>query len=292
MESRMTIQKKATLISSSVAGLLALLKLIVGMVSGSVAVLASAIDSLLDLGASLFNYFAIHNAEKPADETFNYGRGKLESLASVSEGVIITLSGLYILYESITKIINGSTPTHLDISLAVMAFSFVVTTALVLFLNRVAKKTNNIVIKSDALHYKTDVYSNGAVLLSLAVIGLTDFGMIDAIMGLMIGVYIIYSASELIKEGVLMLMDVTLDEETVHKITAAIREESLVTGYHHLKTRRAGKQIFVDVHLVFTPDISLMKAHHASDDVEDRIRLIDTEAEWVINIHLDPVDDS
>lgn len=288
----MTAQKKATLISSSTAGLLAVSKLIVGMLSGSVAVLASAIDSLLDLGASLFNYFALHNAEKPADETFNYGRGKMEAIAATTEGGIITISGLFIFYESISKLISNEGVTSIDSSLGIMIFSLIVTLLLVFYLNKIAKDTNNMVIKADALHYKTDLYTNGAVLLSLVIIYFFDFHMIDALMGAGIALYIIYSAYGIIKEGILMLMDRALEEEVVENIKSIIESEKLVSSYHYLRTRKAGKHNFVDVHLVFNREISLVAAHGACDNVEDRIRALDVHAEWVMHIHLDPIDDS
>ncbi len=288
----MTLQKKATIVSSSVAVTLVIIKLIVGLISGSVAVLASAIDSGLDLAVSLFNLFAVSNAEKPADEKFNYGRGKIEAIAAVLEGVIITLSGFYIFYEAIGKLIHEEPVTHLDISIAVMVISLVVTGALVIFLNHVAKVTQNMVIKSDALHYKTDLLSNGAILVSLVVIYFTDFFMIDAILGILIAIYIVYSAFELIQEGVLVLMDVSLDDEIVRKIKEVIESEPGVNDYHWLKTRKAGNDYFVDVHLVFTPEMSLLEAHRIGDNVEARIKEIDPKADWLINIHLDPYDDS
>lgn len=288
----MTAQKRATVISSSVAAFLALVKLLVGVVGGSVAVLASAIDSLLDLAASLFNYYAIHNAEKPADEVFNYGRGKSEAIASVTEGVIITLSGLYIFYESIGKLFSGETIQHLDQSIYVMLISLVVTGTLVVYLNRVAKMTDSLVIKSDALHYKTDVYTNAGILVSLAVIQFTGLGIIDGIIGGAIAVYIIYSAYGLIKEGLLMLMDRALEDEVVEQIIEIINDQPLVSDFHFLKTRKSGRQNFVDVHLVFNPNISLVSAHSVSDVVEHRISHLDENAEWIFNIHLDPVDDS
>ncbi|WP_457593661.1 cation diffusion facilitator family transporter [Hydrogenimonas sp.] len=288
----MTMQKKATIVSSSVAVTLVVIKLIVGLISGSVAVLASAIDSGLDLAVSLFNLFAVSNAEKPADERFNYGRGKIEAIAAVLEGSIITLSGFYIFYEAIQKLLHEEPVTHLDISIGVMVISLVVTGALVVFLNHVAKVTQSMVIKSDALHYKTDLLSNGAILVSLVVIYFTDFFMIDAILGILIAIYIVYSAFELIQEGVLVLMDVSLDEETVQKIKEVIESEPGVNDYHWLKTRKAGNDYFVDVHLVFTPDMSLLEAHRIGDNVEARIKQIDPKADWLINIHLDPYDDS
>ena len=288
----MSPQKKATVISSSAAALLTLLKLAIGIASGSVAVLASAVDSVLDFFVSVFNYFAIKNSEKPADETFNYGRGKIEALASVIEGTIITISGLFLLYQAFEKAMSGEVSSYLGISLIVMIISLIITIALVMYLNKVAKQTNSMVIKADALHYKTDVYTNGAVLFSLVLINLTGYEIIDVLVGGGISLYIIYSAYELIKDGVLVLLDKAVDEEIVKDIRSFIEEEKKVNTHHMLKTREAGHQTFVDVHLVFDCLITLMEAHRASDSIEEKIRAIDKSRDWIINIHLDPYDDS
>ncbi|PHO11152.1 cation-efflux pump [Malaciobacter canalis] len=288
----MTLQKKATLISSSVAALLTLIKLIIGIASGSVAVLASAVDSVLDMFVSIFNYFAISNAEKPADKTFNYGRGKIEALASVIEGTIITLSGIFLLYQAIKKAYTNEISQYLNISLTVMIISLIITISLVLYLNFVAKKTNNMVIKADALHYKTDVYTNVAVLVSLVLVNLTGYEIVDAIVGGCIALFIIYSAFELIKDGVLILLDRAVDDEIVKGIENIIRTTQKVNTYHLLKTREAGSQTFVEVHLVFDCLITLMDAHRASDKIEEQIKKLDEKRDWLINIHMDPYDDS
>ncbi len=288
----MTLEKKATIVSSSVATVLIIIKLAIGILSGSVSVLASAIDSVLDLIVSAFNLFAITKSEKPADDEFNYGRGKIEALAAVIEGTVITMSGLFILYEAIHKAIKNEPTKLLDTSILVMSISIVLTIGLVLFLNFVAKKTNNLVIRSDALHYKTDIYSNGAILLALVLIHFTGIQIIDSIFGGAIAIYIIYSAYEIIKEGVLMLLDVALDKEIVEKIKDIIISTNGVTDYHFLKTRRSGKTNFVDVHVVMTPDISLLEAHRISDGIEDKIRKLDQSSNWSITVHLDPYDDS
>lgn len=288
----MTLQKKATLVSSSVAGFLTLIKFGIGVASGSVAVLASAVDSILDMFVSLFNYFAISKSEKPADETFNYGRGKIEALASVIEGSVIALSGLFLLFQAIKKAIYGDESSHLELALYVMCASFVITLCLVLYLNYVAKKTGSMVIKADALHYKTDIYSNGAVLLSVGIVYMTGIEFADILVGGGIAIFIIYSAYELVKEGVLVLLDRSLEHEIVEKIESAIRDEATVNDFHYLKTRQAGQDIFVEVHLVFDCLISLMDAHRASDRIEDSIRAIEPTKNWVINMHLDPYDDS
>lgn len=287
----MTPQKKATLVSSSVAALLTLIKLVVGIASGSVAVLASAIDSVLDMFVSVFNYFAIANSEKPADKTFNYGRGKIEALASVIEGTIITVSGLFLLYQAIKKAINGEVSQYLGISLTVMIISLIITVALVLYLNKVARDTGSMVIKADALHYKTDVYTNAAVLVSLVLVNFTGIELIDVIVGGGISLFIIYSAYELIQEGVLVLLDRAVDEEVTEKIVTIIEAEERVNTHHLLKTREAGSQTFVEVHLVFDCIITLMEAHRVTDRIEDKIKMLNPDRDWVINIHMDPYDD-
>jgi cation diffusion facilitator family transporter len=287
----MTPQKKATVVSSSVAALLTLIKLVVGIASGSVAVLASAIDSVLDMFVSVFNYFAISNSEKPADKNFNYGRGKIEALASVIEGTIITVSGLFLLYQAIKKALNGEVSTYLGISLTVMIISLVITISLVLYLNKVARATNSMVIKADALHYKTDVYTNIAVLVSLVLVNFTGYELIDVIVGGGISIFIIYSAYELIQDGILVLLDRAVEEEIVEGIIDAIKSEKQINTYHLLKTRDAGNQTFVEVHLVFDCIITLMEAHRVTDNVEEKIKELDKSKEWIINIHMDPYDD-
>lgn len=287
----MTPQKKATVVSSSVAALLTLIKLAIGIASGSVAVLASAIDSVLDMFVSIFNYFAISNSEKPADKIFNYGRGKIEALASVIEGTIITISGLFLLYQAVKKAINNEASQYLEISIYVMIISLIITILLVLYLSYIAKKTNSMVIKADALHYKTDVFSNGAVLISLLLVTFTGYELIDVIVGGGIALYIIYSAYSLIHEGILVLLDRAVDEELVAKIEEIIKQNDKVNTYHLLKTREAANQTFVEVHLVFNCLITLMEAHKASDSIENRIKKLDEKRDWIINIHMDPYDD-
>ncbi|MBD3830190.1 MAG: cation transporter [Arcobacter sp.] len=287
----MTSQKKATVVSSSVAAVLTLIKLVIGFASGSVAVLASAVDSVLDMFVSIFNYFAISKSEKPADKTFNYGRGKIEALASVIEGTIITISGLFLLYQAVKKAILGEVSQYLDISIYVMIISLIITISLVTYLNIIAKKTNSMVIKADALHYKTDVFSNLAVLISLLLVTFTGYEIIDVFVGGGIAIYIIYSAYELIHEGVLVLLDRAVDENLVEKIEEIIKANDKVNTYHLLKTREASNQTFVEVHLVFDCLITLMDAHRASDSIENKIKKLDEKREWIINIHMDPYDD-
>ncbi|MCX6073334.1 MAG: cation diffusion facilitator family transporter [Campylobacterales bacterium] len=288
----MRIEKKATLISTSVALVLVAFKLTVGILSGSVAVLASAVDSLLDMVVSSFNYFALHNSEKEPDEKFNFGRRKLEPLAAVIEGTIISLSALFILYEAISKMVQNTPIEHLDFSISVMVGSMIITAGLVLFLSIVAKKTGNMVISADALHYKTDLFSNGAVLISLIIISFTQYTLIDPILGVGIAVYMIYSAYPIICEGILMLLDAALEPENIEKITTILDKETDITSYHDLLTRRSGSDIYISVHAVFSVSTSLFDAHLVGDKIELGLRNSFPNNTVHPLIHLDPYDDS
>jgi len=284
-------ERKATAVATSTAVLLSIIKLVIGVISGSVAVLASAIDSILDTAISIFNFFAIKKAEEQPNDKFAYGKGKLQAIAGVIEGTIITISGLYIIYEAIVKIVNHKTTGLMGVSIFVMVISIIVTFILVKYLERVAKETDNIVIKSDALHYKTDLYSNGAVLVALFLVSITKLDFIDAIFGLAIGVYIIYSAYEIIQEGILILLDRSLDSNMVAKIGEIISNTSKVKGYHWLKTRTDGVHNFVEFHLVLDPKMTIEEAHKIAEDIICKITALEPSKGWVINPHFDPHDD-
>ena len=288
----MRLEKKATVVSTSVAALLVLIKMTVGILSGSIAILASAIDSLLDLTVSLFNYFALHTAEKNPDEQFHFGRSKIEPLAAVIEGTVISFSALFILYEALSKIVHPKDMGYMSESIFVMVISIIITAFLVLFLNYVAKKTDNMVIRADALHYKTDLFSNGAILLALGLIHYTGEQLIDPILGVLIAFYMIYSAIPIIKEGILMLLDAALSSEDLGKIEAILDNEPNIKTYHYLQTREAGSHIFISVHAVFNVSISLYDAHTISDKIEAKLRACFEDKKVHTLIHMDPYDDS
>ncbi len=288
---KMSPQKRATLVSSSVATILVVVKLVIGVASGSVAVMASAIDSLLDTLVSIFNFFAIKKSEEHPDEVYQYGKGKIQAIAAVIEGTVISISGLYIIYVAIEKLNSGSVTTLLTPSILAMLFSIIVTFVLVKYLLRVAKETDNLVIKADALHYQTDLWSNAAVLIALGLVYMTGIDAIDALFGLGIGVYIIYSAYEIIQEGVEILLDRALEGEMVATIGEIISQHPEVTSYHWLRTRTDGSTNYVEFHMVLRPNMLLLEAHRIADEVEDKIFLLDAKKKWIITPHFDPYDD-
>ena len=288
----MSPEKRATIVASSVAIILTIVKFSIGVASGSIAVLASAIDSLLDTLISVFNFFAIKKSEEKADENFHYGKGKVQAIAAVIEGTIITISGIYIIYVAIEKGIHGTATTLLAPAIWVMILSIVITFALVQYLLRVAKQTDNLVIKSDALHYQTDLWSNGVILLALGIVQYTGWEIVDAIFGFGIGIYIIYSAYEIIKEGILILLDRALEQDVVKSIEEIIASHKEVNGFHWLKTRTDGTTNFIEFHLVLQPNLYLIEAHRISDEIEDEIMALEPNKPWIITPHYDPFDDS
>ncbi len=295
MLSNLSLPKVATLTATFTAILLATIKLIFWIISGSVGLISSALDSLMDFFVSVFNTIAVHLAEKSPSDIFNYGLGKVEALAAFIEWVVISLSWLFVIYQWIKKAITNEPIFHIEIWIWIMIFSFVVTLLLVIFLSWIAKKTNNLVVKSDTLHYKTDLLTNWAILISLVIVFFTNFYWVDAILGIIIWIYIIKEASELIKEGVLMLLDVSLPEEIVTKIKNIFDKyikEGKIVGYHCLKTRNAWKFYQVDVHIQFYPYISLTQAHEIWEKIVNEIKQIDPSHRWFIVPHFDPENDA
>lgn len=287
----MKIQQKATIIATTTAFFLAILKLSVGIFSGSIAILASAIDSLLDMGISIFNFVAVKNSWKDPDDQFNYGRGKIEALAAFLEGIIIAMAGIFIAYESVSRIIYQKPVGEIGIGIVVMIISVIVTGWLVGYLESVAKKTKSIVIASDALHYKTDLLSNLAILVGLILVAWFGWNYIDAIIGIGIAIYIAFSAFDIVKKWFLLLLDVSLDEMHVVNILDILDNHNELSDYHNFRSRESGGVKFVEAHLVFHENISLLDAHRVSHEIEDEIRKLDKDSEWSILFHLDPYDD-
>ncbi len=289
------LEKNAPLVATGVALSLAIIKLIVGIISGSVALLSSAVDSLLDTGVSIFNYFAIKFSKDPADREHNYGHGKMEGIAATFEWIIITLSGLYIIYESVIKIITPEPIKYINWTLVVMLISILATGWLVYFLNSVYKKTKNLVIKWDALHYKMDFFTNIAVIITLAILFFfPTLGWIDWVVWWFIWIYIIIEAYKLIMQWTDLLLDKILTEnEDIRKIIQMYVDSWEIQSFHCLKTRAWGSHDkFVEFHFVMPPETTILKAHDTGDKIEDSIELLDTKSRWHIVWHIDPYDDS
>ena len=288
----MSIIKNAILVVSFCALMLSCLKLIFGVISGSVVILASAIDSLFDVLFSLLNFFAIKKIESPSNRNFNYGFGKLEGFASLFEGILIFVSGIYIIYQSIIKFINKEGVNDIDQGLFIMIVSIIVTAVLVLYLKITSKKQNNLILQAEILNYKTDLLSNLVIIISLAIVKFSGFEEFDSIVGGLLGIYICFNAFKIVKNGFFMLLDRAIDDGLFRSILDILDKNDKIAGYHELKSRISGNTIFLSCHLVFDTKTSLFDAHAISNDIEKNIENLSDEYKWDILIHLDPYDDS
>lgn len=282
---------KATIIASLIALFLAFVKFIVGLLSGSVALLSLAIDSLLDSFVSILNTLALKKAKQNSNEKYNFGYEKLEGLVSLIEAFIISGVGLFILFQSLKKLFTKEEVSFVMPALLTILFCIFVSLLLVFYLNKILKKENSLILKADILHYKVDLLTNSATFLALLLIYFSEFYVIDAIFGILISLYTIFGAYKIAKDGFEMLLDKALDKEIVDEIKNLILANDEVKTLHLLKSRSTAKTNYLSVHLVFSPTISLLKAHDISHDLEAKIRQKFDDKKWEILMHLDPYDD-
>jgi ferrous-iron efflux pump FieF len=275
----------ATYASISVAMLLIAGKLVAWGLSDSISLLATLIDSVLDALASLINLIAVRHALTPADREHRFGHGKAEALAGLSQSMFIAGSAGFLLLEAGRRIIDPVSVQHAGISIAVMVFSIVATLLLVLFQNYVIRKTQSTAIRADALHYKSDLVINASVILALwlSMRGLPQF---DAPIGMLIAVYILYSAWEIIRVSYDQLMDRELPDQERENIKQVVLQHPRANGLHDLRTRSSGTVIFIQLHLELDDNLSLLEAHNISDEVEEAL-LTEYPGSEVI-IHIDP----
>ncbi len=292
-EAARVIARKATLITTVTAFGLIAIKLTVGLMTGSITVLASAVDSCLDFLVSAFNAVAVRQAGRPSDEAFNYGRGKLEGLAASFEGAFILVSAVYIAWQSIQRLTHPQTllPADLNIAAAVIVLSISVTGTLVFYLKRASKIARSLILEADAMHYRTDLLTGAGVLGSLIAIRLTGWQILDPLVALALSIYIAAASLPLMRKGLGQLLDRSLDPILVERIRSVAESHAMVNGMHEIRSRLAGDTYFLDFHLVLSESMTLGQAHRISDEIENRIRALE-QVRWSINIHLDPVDDS
>lgn len=272
------------------AFLLAVLKLIIAMFTSSMALLASALDSIMDVTASTINYYSIRQALKPPDRQHPFGHGKLESLASLLQGQIMIASAIYVIYASFQKFKTGGEVNHLAVGIGVMIFSVVFSIVIYQRLKYVAKKTNSLALYADSLHYGSDALSNLGVMASLVIIHFTGWVYIDFIFSIFVSLYIIYAAGMLMKSAIDILMDRTLPDDKIDKIHNIILSFEQVESYHLLKTRRAGNRLFVEFHVVAPSLKTFVEAHALSRKIGDTVAsFFNSDVE--VNIHMDPADD-
>ena len=280
------LRRLATYASVAVAALLISVKFAAWLETGSVALLSSLVDSLLDAAASMVNLIAVRHAMSPADREHRFGHGKAEPLAVLGQSAFITGSAMLLFAEAVRRLIWPLPVDNPPAGIIVAIFSIVVTIGLVLYQRHVVRHTGSIAISADELHYRSDVVLNLGVIAALVLSSALDFPILDPLFGAAIGAWIVYSAVRLARLSLFQLMDHELPDDEREKIREIAQSHPDVVAAHDLRTRVAGPTSFIQIHVEMNGSMSLLRAHEISDEVEAKLRAAYPNAEVII--HQDP----
>lgn len=279
----------ASFASVITAGFLIVAKLAAWSVTGSVSLLASLVDSVMDSIASVINLFAIRYSLQPADEDHRFGHGKAEPLAGLAQAAFIAGSAVFLVFHAIDRLRFTHALEKVGIGVAVMVLAIVLTLVLLGIQRYVIRKTGSTAIRADSLHYLTDLLTNMSVLLALYLSSL-GWTWADPLFAIAVAIYIFYSAFQIGHEAFQQLMDRELPEEILQRIKETAMSHPEVTGTHEMRTRQAGQTRFVQLHLELDENLPLKTAHAIADEVEAEILTFLPGAE--VLIHQDPVNDA
>lgn len=284
---RETLLPLATYASVATAILLVGLKTWAWLASGSVSLLASLVDSLTDSLASIVNLFAVRLALRPADDNHPFGHGKAESLSALAQSAFIGGSAVFLLLNAVERLLHPQPLQQTTLGIAVMLVSLLLTLALVLFQRWVLRRAQSQAVSADSLHYVTDFASNIVVLVAL-VLAAWGWQRADAVLALLLGGWIFWSAAKIAIEAVNTLMDKALPPADVARIEAAALAVPGVLGIHDLRTRLSGARHFIQMHIDLDARLNIVEAHDIAVAVAAQIRALFEEAEVIV--HQDPVE--
>jgi cation diffusion facilitator family transporter len=276
----------ATRASLAVASILILAKALAWWLSGSVSLLAGLTDSALDGVASFLNLLAVHYALRPADDDHRYGHGKAEAMAGMAQALFIGVSAVLIGVQAVDRLQHPQPLGDTATGIAVMLLSLGLTAALLMLQARVIRITGSTAVRADSLHYRSDLLLNGSILVAL-VLARVGWPQLDAVFGLGIAVYILWSALQIARESTAILMDQELPGDISEQMLALACSVPGVRGAHDLRTRVSGSHWFVQVHLELPGDLPLTQAHALCDQAAAAIHDKFPRAE--VLVHADPV---
>ncbi|HEV3469836.1 MAG TPA: cation diffusion facilitator family transporter [Pyrinomonadaceae bacterium] len=287
-EAEARLKRAAARLSIAAAASLIVIKTATGWLTGSISVWASLLDSAMDVFASTINYFAVLASSRPPDHDHHYGHGKAESLAGLFQAAVICASGILLIREAVRRLMRPHETSLEWLGVATMSVAALVSVFLVTRLNRAARQTDSPALSADAVHYASDVYTNGAALLALLAVALTGWRPVDPIVSIAISAYIVWSALSVGRDSVDVLMDRRLPpeiDETVGRVVANFLDEGVI-DFHDLRTRRSGSIKFIDLHLSVRRDLTFEAAHDLSVRV---LRALEREIPRSrVQIHTDP----
>jgi cation diffusion facilitator family transporter len=263
------LKKKTARLSVMSNTLLIIMKLVVGLVTGSVSILSEAIHSSIDLLAAIIALFAVKVSGTPADERHPYGHGKTENVSGVIEALLIFIASVWIIIEAAKKFIHPEEPDILGLGVLVMAISALINSLVSRRLYKVAHMTDSIALEADALHLRTDVITSAGVALGLALIWITGWYILDPVIALLVAMLIIYESWILLKKAFSPLLDTAISSDELKKIETILEE--MHASYHGLRTRTAGHQRFVEFHLEVPANETIETIHQQCDLIEERL---------------------
>ncbi len=280
------LTQSAAALSIVIAAILILIKAFAWSETDSSSILASFADSSLDIIVSLINFFAIRFAFSPADKEHPFGHGKAESLAALIQSAFISGSAFVLLLHAGERLIHPQEIGSLQTATWIMAISLILTILLVLYQRWVYSKTASLAVKADSAHYVGDILATAAVIAAL--FG-AQFGLIwlDPIVAILIVFTLLKSAYGIAKESLDMLMDHALDPEVAEEVERLVANNDNILGCHDIKTRQSGNTQFIQVHLDFSADISLINAHGEGEKIVEQLLSIYPRAD--VLVHHDPV---
>ena len=281
------LMRIATYAAVAAAVLLIAVKAAAWIATGSLSLLGSLIDSMLDALASLLNLVAVRHALTPADAEHRFGHGKAEALAGLAQAAFVCGSAAFLVFEAVNRLVEPRPLQHGITGIAVMLFAIAVTLGLVLYQAFVIRRTSSIAISADSLHYKGDLLTNLGVIAAIVLATQLGWTWADPLFALLIAGVIAKAAYDIFRRAYDHLMDREMSDELRERIRTIVEAHPESRAMHDLRTRWSGNQAFIQLHLELDPDMPLKEAHRIADEIENEIMRAFPGAEVII--HEDPV---
>lgn len=285
-DERTKLTTRAALASVAVACFLLFLKAYAAWATGSVAMLGSLADTGLDVIASLITLSGVRIAAMPADRDHRFGHGKAESLAALIQVGIIGISAIGIGWRAVDRLIHGATTAHAEYGIAVSAIAIVATLGLILFQRSVIRRTGSVAIRTDSVHYSSDLLLNLSVIAALALDQYAGLAGADPVFGILIALWLCFGAWRASAHAVDQLMDKEWPEKQRQAFIAVAARHPAGKGIHDLRTRTSGANHFAQFHIWLDPAMSVLEAHDVVDDIEAELLKEFPDVEVII--HVDP----
>lgn len=272
--------------SAIINTLLVIVKLIVGIYSGSVSIISEAAHSLVDLMASVIAFIAVRKSDRPADNRHAYGHGKVENLSGAFEAFLVIVAALWIVYEAVIKIMEHHEPEFLEYGIGVMALSVIANIWITRKLYKVAKETGSSALEADALHHGADVWTSVGVLAGLFLMKVTGLYWLDPVIAIFVAVIIFKAGYTMTRDNLNELMDASLPAEEEESVIKIVEGHPEIQNVHRLRTRRSGARKLMDMHVVLSCGMHINEAHALLACIKEEI--VDKHGPCDILIHIEP----